>query len=227
MMFDEEKDNGETEVPEASSTDEAAVEADGADKAKAEDTIEPDKVEAESAAEPDAASEPEPEKETASEPEAEASEADESTAGAAEDATASKPNTATESPSTARPPTRKKHTPEDKVARRAARKRRRVEARPAERKPIVRLPKPEQERAARKERVGLVVGDAMDRTITVKVERAFPHRRYGKVIRRTTKFYAHDAENSASVGDRVRIVETRPISKNKRWRLAEIVETAK
>jgi len=227
MMFDEEKENGETEAPDASSTDEDAVEADEADKAKAEETSEPDKAEADAATEPDAASEPEPEEETASEPEAEASEEGESTADTAEDAAAFEPKAATPSPAASKRSTRKKHTPEDKVARRAARKRLRVEARPAERKPIVRLPKPEQARAARKERLGVVVGDAMDRTITVKVERAFPHRRYGKVIRRTTKFYAHDAENAASVGDRVRIVETRPISKNKRWRLAEIVETAK
>ena len=124
-------------------------------------------------------------------------------------------------------PTRKKRTPEEKVARRARRKQRRIDARPAKRKPIVRLAKPEKVRAARKERVGVVVSDAMNRTITVKVERAYPHQRYGKVIRRSSTFPVHDAENTASVGDRVRIVETRPISKTKRWRLAEVLETAR
>ena len=124
-------------------------------------------------------------------------------------------------------PTRKKRTPEEKAARRARRKRHRIEARPSKRKPIVRLAKPEKVRAARKERVGVVVSDAMNRTITVKVERAYPHQRYGKVIRRSNTFSVHDAENTASVGDRVRIVETRPISKTKRWRLAEVLEAAR
>ena len=124
-------------------------------------------------------------------------------------------------------PTRKKRTPEEKAARRARRKRRRIDARPNARKPIVRLPKPEKFRAPRKERVGVVVSDAMNCTITVKVERSFPHQRYGKVVRRSTTFSVHDADNTASVGDRVRIVETRPISKMKRWRLAKVLEAAR
>ncbi len=134
---------------------------------------------------------------------------------------------ATEPPPPPARPTRKKRTPEQKAARRALRKRRRVEARPSDRKPIVRIPKPERPRAARKERVGVVVSDAMERTITVRVERTFPHQRYGKVVRRSSTFSVHDAENAASVGDRVRIVETRPISKTKRWRLAEVLEGAR
>ncbi len=96
-----------------------------------------------------------------------------------------------------------------------------------ERKPLVRLPKPEHERSARKERRGVVVSDAMEKTIVVRVETARPHRRYKKVIRRSTKFHAHDEQGQAKVGDLVRIVETRPLSKTKNWRLAEVLEAAK
>jgi small subunit ribosomal protein S17 len=96
-----------------------------------------------------------------------------------------------------------------------------------ERKPISREPKPEHDRGRRQERRGVVVSDAMDKTIVVKVESIHSHPRYKKVIRRSTKFHAHDEQNKAHVGDVVRIVETRPLSKTKTWRLAEIVEVAK
>ena len=99
--------------------------------------------------------------------------------------------------------------------------------RPAERKPITRLPKPESERGQRQERRGVVVSSAIDKTIVVKVDTIKAHPRYKKVVRRTVKFHAHDPENKAHVGDVVRIVETRPISKRKNWRLAEIVEAAR
>jgi len=99
--------------------------------------------------------------------------------------------------------------------------------RPAERKPISRLPKQESERGRRQERRGVVVSSAMDKTIIVKVEAIKAHRRYKKVIRRNVKFHAHDEQNTANVGDIVRIVETRPLSKSKHWRLVEIVEAAK
>ena len=95
------------------------------------------------------------------------------------------------------------------------------------RKPLSRLPKPEHERGARQERRGVVVSSAMDKTIVVRVETLKAHRRYKKIIRRSTKFHAHDEQNVANVGDLVRIVETRPLSKTKRWRLAEVVEAAK
>jgi small subunit ribosomal protein S17 len=95
------------------------------------------------------------------------------------------------------------------------------------RKAISRAPKPEHERGRRQERRGVVVSDAMDKTIVVKVESIRSHRRYKKVIRRSAKFHAHDEQNAAHVGDIVRIVETRPLSKTKNWRLAEIVEAAK
>jgi len=84
----------------------------------------------------------------------------------------------------------------------------------------------ETKRAARKERIGVVVGAAMQKTITVRVERKTRHPLYGKVMRQVKKFYAHDEDSKAKVGDRVLIVETRPLSKLKRWRLVEIIETA-
>jgi small subunit ribosomal protein S17 len=106
-------------------------------------------------------------------------------------------------------------------------KTRRRTAPSAERKPIVRQPKPDHERGRRQERRGIVVSSAMDKTIVVKVDVITSHQRYKKVIRRSVKFHAHDEQNSANVGDIVRIVETRPLSKTKRWRLAEVVEAAK
>jgi small subunit ribosomal protein S17 len=99
--------------------------------------------------------------------------------------------------------------------------------RPATRKPIVRLPKPESERGRRQERRGVVVSSAMDKTIVVKVDTIKAHPRYKKVVRRSAKFHAHDERNEANVGDVVRIVETRPLSKSKHWRLAEVLEAAK
>jgi len=99
--------------------------------------------------------------------------------------------------------------------------------RPAERKPIVRTPKPESERGRRQERRGVVVSSTMDKTIVVKVDTIKAHPRYKKVVRRSVKFHAHDEQNSANVGDVVRIVETRPLSKTKHWKLMQIVEAAK
>ena len=83
------------------------------------------------------------------------------------------------------------------------------------------------ERNLRKERVGKVVSNKMQKSITVAVERKVKHPIYGKFLNRTTKFMAHDEKNEAGVGDTVRIMETRPTSKNKRWRLVEILEKAK
>jgi small subunit ribosomal protein S17 len=80
------------------------------------------------------------------------------------------------------------------------------------------------DRANRKERVGEVIGNKMAKTIIVRVERRFPHPKYKKVVTGYKKFYAHDEKSEAKVGDRVRIQETRPLSKTKRWRLMEIVE---
>ncbi len=83
------------------------------------------------------------------------------------------------------------------------------------------------ERGARKQRVGLVVSSKMDKTITVAIERQVKHPIYGKFIKRTTKLKAHDEQNDAGEGDTVRIQETRPLSKTKRWRLIEVVERAR
>ena len=79
-------------------------------------------------------------------------------------------------------------------------------------------------RAKRKERLGEVISNKMAKTIVVRVERRFPHPRYKKVVTGYKKFYAHDEKSEAKVGDRVRIQETRPLSKMKRWRLMEVVE---
>lgn len=83
------------------------------------------------------------------------------------------------------------------------------------------------ERNRRKVRVGLVVSDKMDKTVTVKVEDFIRHPLYGKRVKRSKKFKAHDENNTCGIGDRVRIMETRPLSKDKRWRLVEILEKAK
>ena len=83
------------------------------------------------------------------------------------------------------------------------------------------------ERGARKFRVGLVVSDKMDKTITVAIERQVKHPIYGKFVKQTTKLKAHDETNDAHEGDTVRIQETRPLSKTKRWRLVEVVERAR
>jgi small subunit ribosomal protein S17 len=83
------------------------------------------------------------------------------------------------------------------------------------------------ERATRKTRVGLVVSDKMEKTVVVAIERRVPHPVYGKMMTRTTRLKAHDEENQAKAGDTVRIMETRPMSKDKRWRLVEIVSRAK
>lgn len=82
-------------------------------------------------------------------------------------------------------------------------------------------------RNLRKQRIGVVVSNKMDKTIAVQVERRLMHPIYGKTLKRTKNFFAHDEENTCKVGDKVRIMETRPLSKNKRWRLVEIIERAK
>jgi small subunit ribosomal protein S17 len=84
-----------------------------------------------------------------------------------------------------------------------------------------------EERNNRKTRVGIVVSDKMDKTITVAVEEFVRHSLYGKEVKRRKTFKAHDEENACGIGDRVRIMETRPLSKDKRWRLVNIVEKAK
>ncbi|MBO4586715.1 MAG: 30S ribosomal protein S17 [Bacteroidales bacterium] len=83
------------------------------------------------------------------------------------------------------------------------------------------------ERNLRKERIGVVVSNKMEKSIVVMVERKVKHPKYGKFVKKSTKFMAHDEKNDCNIGDTVRIMETRPLSKNKCWRLVEIVERAK
>ena len=83
------------------------------------------------------------------------------------------------------------------------------------------------ERTSRKTRVGQVVSDKMEKTVVVSIERRVQHPVYGKMVRRTKKLKAHDEQNEAKTGDTVRIMETRPLSKDKRWRVVEIIERAR
>ena len=83
------------------------------------------------------------------------------------------------------------------------------------------------ERNLRKTKLGVVSSNRMDKTITVNVERKVKHPLYGKFVKKTTKFHAHDEKNECSIGDTVKIMESRPLSKTKRWRLVEVVEKVK
>ena len=182
----------------------------------------PESVE-ETPAEADApAKEPVAEEPAAEEPAAEEPVAEEP---AAEEPAAEEPAAEEEAPAAPQPEPKKKRK---RLPRRLRpQKTRRRVAPGGERKPISREPKPEHDRGRRQERRGVVVSSAMDKTIVVKVDVITSHQRYKKVIRRSVKFHAHDEQNAANVGDVVRIVETRPLSKTKRWRLAEVVEAAK
>jgi len=217
-----------------------------------ENQVEPEATEAEAAEapEPEAASEPEapvapgddvPAEEPEPEPEPEQPPASEPTeipaAEPAEEAPVAEaepepePDVEAEAAETEAPPAQPPPGPKPK-RKRLPRSQRRTRTkpkreRPKARKPITRLPKPEHERGRRQERRGVVVSSAMDRTIVVEVDTIKAHPRYKKVVRRSTKFHAHDERNEAKVGDVVRIVETRPLSRTKHWRLAEIVEAAR
>jgi small subunit ribosomal protein S17 len=185
---------------------------------------------------PEASAEPEPEPESTEEPaegppgtsaDAEApgeTPAAESTEEPAEGSAEATEGHAT-APSSASDSAKRKRKRLPRPLRPQKTRRRRVPS--GERKPIVRLPKPERERGRTQERQGVVVSSASDKTIVVRVDVAKVHPMYKKVIRRSTKLHAHDESNEAKVGDVVRIVETRPLSRRKRWRLQEIVEAAK
>ena len=84
-----------------------------------------------------------------------------------------------------------------------------------------------EKRNLRKERIGIVTSDKMQKSIVVAVERKVKHPKYGKFVKKTTKFVAHDENNDCNIGDVVKIMETRPLSKNKNWRLVEVIERAK
>ena len=190
------------------------------EKNENEETTEPEAEEApveEPAAEEPAADEPAAEEPAA---EAEAEEASAEEPAAEEPAAEAEPEPAPAQPA-AKP--KRKRLPRSQRHKHSKPKRERL----AERRPIVRLPKPEHERGRSQERRGVVVSSAMDKTIVVKVDTVKAHPRYKKVVRRSSKFHAHDEQNAAKVGDLVRIVETRPLSKTKNWRLAEVLQEAK
>jgi small subunit ribosomal protein S17 len=132
----------------------------------------------------------------------------------------STPKTSAARKTTARKPAAKKAAPA--AAKETARK-------PAAKKPAAKkAARPAPERVpGRKERRGVVVGDAMDKTIVVRIDVTQKHEVYGKVVRRSSRLHAHDERNEAAVGDLVRVVETRPLSATKRWRLLEVLERAK
>jgi small subunit ribosomal protein S17 len=223
-MADEEKiEEGEEAVveetpePEAA-VEEAVVEEAAVEEAAVEEAAVEEAVAEEAAVEAPVAEEVAVAEAAVEEPVAEA----DAEAPAAEVAAEAEAPAAVEAPAAKKQKSRK-HVP------RSERRKRSVPAREVlkERKPIVRLPKPEYDRAARQERRGIVVSDKADKTIIVKVDVTKLHPRYKKVVRRSVKFHAHDETNQAGIGDIVRIVETRPLSKTKCWRLAEIVEKAK
>ena len=201
-MADEEKnETTEEETPEV----EAVAEPEEVSDTEVSDTVPEPEAAVE---EPEADAAPEPEAEAAPEPEAEA---------------APEPEPEPEPAAPAKKQRSLKHVP--RTARRTRPKV--VREKPKTRRPITRTGKPESELGRRQERRGVVVSDKGDKTIVVKVDVIKSHPKYKKVIRSTVKFHAHDEANTAGVGDTVRIVETRPLSKQKRWRLAEIVEKAK
>ncbi len=187
-----------------------------ADEEKIE-TTEEETPEVEAVAE---AATPEPEPAAAAE---EVSDTEVSDTAPAADAEAATPEPEPEPAAPAKKQRSLKHVP--RTARRTRPKV--VREKPKTRRPITRTGKPESELGRRQERRGVVVSDKGDKTIVVKVDVIKSHPKYKKVVRSTVKFHAHDEANTAGVGDTVRIVETRPLSKQKRWRLAEIVEKAK
>ena len=209
-MADEKKNETTEETPEveetAAAADETVVETPAAE---VEETATPEAEETvveTPAAEAEAVTEPAEVSDASGEPAAEAEAAPEAEAAAP-----------------AKKQRSRKHVP--RSARRTRTKTVREQA--ATRKPITRTEKPEGERGRRQERRGVVISDKGEKTIVVKVDVIKSHPKYKKVVRSTVKFHAHDEANTAGVGDTVRIIETRPLSKTKRWRLAEIVEKAR
>jgi small subunit ribosomal protein S17 len=215
-MADEETKDETTETTEAVAEEaEAVAEEPVAEEAPAEEPVAEEAPADEPVAEEAAAPEAEPAaEEAADEPEAEA---------AAE----------TAAPAEAEAPAEPEAAPAPKKQRkRLPRSLRHKHSKPArtpskDRKEITRTPKSESAPGRRQERRGVVVSDKGDKTIVVEIQTIRIHTKYKKVVRRSSKLHAHDESNSAGIGDTVRVVETRPLSKTKRWRLAEIVEKAK
>jgi small subunit ribosomal protein S17 len=206
----------ETPVSEAAGEAVEAEPAPVAEKPKrasrAKKATEPEAVaeaEPEVAPEPEAEAAPEPEPEVAPEPEAEAA-----------PEAAPKAKAAPKAEAAPEEPKRRGPRPKPLKAKAKATVKK-------ERGTYRRDPKPVREQAPRKERRGVVVSSKPDKTITVRVDSAKPHPKYLKIVRRSIKLHAHDERNEANLGDVVKITETRPLSKLKRWRLTEILERAK
>jgi small subunit ribosomal protein S17 len=217
-VADEEQKSEETnEEPQDESVEEAEAPAEEP-AAEAEAPAEEAVAEAEPPAEEPPAEEPAAEA-PAEEP------AEEAPAAEAEGEEPAAEAEAPDAPSTAMPERKAKPKRKPRSERRQRSKPK--HERPETRKAITRLPKPEHVRGRRQERRGIVVSSAMEKTIVVKVETVKAHSRYKKVIRRSRKFHAHDEQNVANVGDVVLIVETRPLSATKNWRLVEVLEAAK
>jgi small subunit ribosomal protein S17 len=205
--------------------DEKTTDAPAEPEPETEPAAEAEAPEAAAAPAEEPAAEEEPPTEAASDEEPAAEAEPEPPAAEGEPATEAEPPSAEQpAPAEAEPAKRRKRLPRHL---RPAKTRPRPAASTGARKPVVREPKPEHPRGRRQERRGVVVSSAMDKTIVVKVELTKSHPRYKKVVRRSVKFHAHDEQNAAKVGDVVRIVETRPLSATKRWRLAEVLEVAK
>jgi small subunit ribosomal protein S17 len=240
----------EAQEPVGASAEEAAAETKPKrSRKKAEAPAEEPAVEVEAEAQPEPEAAPEPEEapvEVAAEAEAAPEPAQEPVADAEEEPVPEEGpyvpvEAAAEAEASAEPgvgaeeayaPITEPETAGTKKRKRVPRSQRRQRAKPARekpktRKPLTRLEKPAGERGRTQERRGVVVSSAMEKTIVVRVDTLKVHPKYKKVIRRSSKLHAHDEQNEAKAGDVVRIVESRPLSKTKRWRLAEILEVAK
>jgi small subunit ribosomal protein S17 len=220
-----------TEIEETPEAEEPAAEVEETPEADEPEVEEPA---AEADPEPEAAEEPEPAaEETPAEAEPLAAEAEDSAPAEEEPAeetpaeepvaVADEPAEETAAAAVSEPKKKRKRLPRSERPKKTRPKR----VLSIERKPVTRLPKPESVRGRRQERQGVVVSDASDKTIVVRVDVVKLHPRYKKVVKRSTRLHAHDEGNEAKLGDVVRIVETRPLSRMKRWRLQEIVEAAK
>jgi small subunit ribosomal protein S17 len=224
----DENENTEIEETQDEAPAEEAVE-ETAPQAEAEPVAEADgEPVAEAEAEPAAEAETEPAAEPETEPVAEPVAEPEAEPVEAEESETAEPEGAEEAPAEApaavsQPKRKKKRLPRSERPKKTRPKR----VPSGERKAITRLPKPEHERGRRQERQGTVVSANADKTIVVRVDVVKVHPRYKKVVKRSTRLHAHDEENQAKPGDVVRVVETRPLSRMKRWRLQEIVEAAK
>ena len=220
---DEGEPMASTEAMDEAAAEETPVEEPVAEEAALEEPVAEETPAEEPVAEEAPAEEPVAEEAPAEEPEAEEAPADEPAAAAEPEQEAAAPVAPAAPAPQSAPKQKRKRLPRALRPKKGRVKREKA----TERKPITRIPKPESEFGRRQERQGTVVSDKGDKTIVVKVDTIKAHPRYKKVVRRSKRFHAHDEQNAAKIGDVVKIIETRPISKTKNWRLAEILEVAK